>query len=207
MSILAIDTVSTNGSVAIVDNNKNYFVEQNPINGNNMETFFLILNTLFNKYNYNYNKIDYLVVITGPGSFTGIRIGISAAKGISLATNKPLFGVSTLEVQAYMLSLLHKDNTKNIKAIIKNTQGFYTQLFDFNLLPLSDPILVSKSQYTIDNKTITDNNYTTHINYNNLPKLNAGHAGLLFLHKMENKQKLNAANALYLNNPQYTRLS
>lgn len=41
-------------------------------------------------------RVDRIVVTTGPGSFTGIRVGLSAARGLSLATGKPLIGVTTL---------------------------------------------------------------------------------------------------------------
>jgi tRNA threonylcarbamoyl adenosine modification protein YeaZ len=201
MSILAIDTVGAGSSVAIIDHDGNCFVECNSISNSHAETFFQILNTLFNKHDYNYDKIDCLALVVGPGSFTGIRVGISAAKGINLATNKPLYGVSALEVQAYAISLLCANSKKNIRAIIKNTQGFYTQLFDFNLLPLSEPVA---AQCVIGTGT-TDNNCITYVDCN-LPELNASHAGLLVRYRLENKQKLNGVDALYLNEPQYMKL-
>ncbi|MCM1002522.1 tRNA (adenosine(37)-N6)-threonylcarbamoyltransferase complex dimerization subunit type 1 TsaB [Wolbachia pipientis] len=204
MSILAIDTVGAGSSIAIIDHDGNCFVERNSTSNSHAETFFQILNTLFNKHNYSYDKIDHLVVVVGPGSFTGIRVGISAAKGINLVTNKPLYGVNALEVQAYAISLLCANSKKNIRAIIKNAQGFYTQLFDFNLLPLSEPVAAAGSQCVIGTGT-TDNNCITYVDCN-LPELNASYAGLLVRYKLENKQKLNGVNALYLNEPQYMKL-
>ncbi|MFP3036456.1 MAG: tRNA (adenosine(37)-N6)-threonylcarbamoyltransferase complex dimerization subunit type 1 TsaB [Wolbachia sp.] len=204
MSILAIDTVGAGSSIAIIDHDSNCLVECNSTSNSHAETFFQILNTLFNKHNYSYDKIDHLVVVVGPGSFTGIRVGISAAKGINLATNKPLYGVNALEVQAYAISLLCANSKKNIRAIIKNAQEFYTQLFDFNLLPLSEPVVAAGSQCVIDTGT-TDNNCITYVDCN-LPELNASHAGLLVRYRLENKQKLNGVNALYLNEPQYMKL-
>ncbi|MCA4774941.1 tRNA (adenosine(37)-N6)-threonylcarbamoyltransferase complex dimerization subunit type 1 TsaB [Wolbachia endosymbiont of Mansonella ozzardi] len=204
MSILAIDTVGAGSSIAIIDHDGNCFVERNSTSNSHAETFFQILNTLFNKYNYSYDKIGHLVVVIGPGSFTGIRVGISAAKGINLATNKPLYGVNALEVQAYAISLLCANSKKNIRAIIKSAQGFYTQLFDFNLLPLSEPVAATGSQCVIGTGT-KDNNCITYVDCN-LPELNASHAGLLARYRLENKQKLNGVNALYLNEPQYMKL-
>src|SRR6266576_702819 len=189
MSILAIDTVGTGSSIAIVDYDGNCFVERNSASNNHVESFFQILNTLFDKHNYNYDKIDHLAVVVGPGSFTGIRVGISAAQGINLATNKPLYGVNALEVQAYTISLLCTNSKKNIRAIIKNAQGFYTQLFDFNLLPLSGPTAARDPGHATS---------STHMDCN----LNASHAGLLVHYRLKNKQKLKEVEALYLNEPQ-----
>ncbi len=198
MSILAIDTVGTGSSIAIVDYDGNCFVERNSASNDHAESFFQILNTLFDKHNYNYDKIDHLVVVVGPGSFTGIRVGISAAQGINLAANKPLYGVSALEIQAYAISLLCANSKKNIKAIIEDDQRFYTQLFDFNLSPLSNPAVVSELQSETDCITYMDCS---------LPKLDASYAGLLVFYRLENKQKLNGVEALYLNEPQYMKLS
>ncbi|MGL9717965.1 MAG: tRNA (adenosine(37)-N6)-threonylcarbamoyltransferase complex dimerization subunit type 1 TsaB [Wolbachia sp.] len=200
MPILAIDTVGSGSSIAIIDHDGKYLIEHNSTGNNHAESFFQILDTLFSKHNYNYNKIDYLVVVVGPGSFTGIRVGISAAKGINLATNKPLYGVNALEVQAYAISLLCTDSKKDIRAIIKNAQGFYTQLFDFNLRPLSHPAAAQ----CLDTGT-TSNNFITYMDCN-LPELNASHAGLLARSRLENKQKLDEVEALYLNEPQYMKL-
>uniref|UniRef100_A0A3B0IYQ0 tRNA threonylcarbamoyladenosine biosynthesis protein TsaB n=1 Tax=Wolbachia endosymbiont of Aleurodicus dispersus TaxID=1288877 RepID=A0A3B0IYQ0_9RICK len=197
MSILAINTVGAGSSIAVIDYDGNCFMECNSLNNSHAESFFQILNTLFDKHNYSYNKIDHLAVVVGPGRFTGIRIGISAAQGINLATNKPLYGVSALEVQAYAISLLCANSKKNIKAIIEDDQRFYTQLFDFNLLPLSNPAVVSELQSKMNCITYMDCN---------LPKLDASHAGSLVRYRLENKQKLNEVEALYLNEPQYMKL-
>lgn len=115
MSILAINTVGAGSSIAVIDYDGNCFVERNSANNSHAESFFQILNTLFDKHNYSYDKIDHLAVIVGPGSFTGIRVGISTAQGINLATNKPLYGVSALEAQAYAISLLCTNSKKILK--------------------------------------------------------------------------------------------
>ncbi|APR99076.1 tRNA (adenosine(37)-N6)-threonylcarbamoyltransferase complex dimerization subunit type 1 TsaB [Wolbachia endosymbiont of Folsomia candida] len=206
MSILAIDTVGAGSSIAIIEYDGNCFIGHNSASNNHAESFFQILDTLFNKHTYNYDKIDHLAVVVGPGSFTGIRVGVSSAKGISLATNKPLYGVSALEIQAYAISLLHANNKKNIRSIIKNTQGSYTQLFDCSLLQLSGPEMIDENELShSDCITYLDPSVSYSDDTGIQPKLNASHAGLLVRYRLKNKQNLNDAEPLYLSEPQYMK--
>lgn len=62
---------------------------------------------------------DYFAVVTGPGSFTGIRIGIATAKGFALATGKPLHGVTAFELIAYNV------DESSFCAVIDAGRGFY----------------------------------------------------------------------------------
>lgn len=59
------------------------------------------ISTLCNKHSFSLNEIDAVTVINGPGSYTGLRVGLSAAKGICYALNKPLILISTLHWMAY----------------------------------------------------------------------------------------------------------
>ena len=88
-----------------------------------------------------------MAVTTGPGSFTGLRVGISAARGIALATDKPAVGVSTLT--AYAAPLLADDETTPvIAAIDARHDHVYLQVFGAGgrvlvsprLAPLSDAV-------------------------------------------------------------------
>lgn len=185
--MLAIDTTCSRTSIAVGGDDGNFFIEYGASNNSHVESFFKILNTLFDKYNYHYGKIKNLVVVAGPGSFTGIRVGISAAQGISLAISKPLYGVNALEVQAYAISLSLKKR-ENVKSIVESAQGIYEQLFDVNLLPISKPQVISKDYMS-----------------NKPREFNAGHAGLLALHRIAHGQELNKAEALYLHEPEYIK--
>lgn len=60
-----------------------------------------IIDSVLQQSGLDLNDLDALVVTKGPGSFTGLRIGISTAKGLSIATGKPLVGISTLAVLAH----------------------------------------------------------------------------------------------------------
>ncbi|MCX8085078.1 MAG: tRNA (adenosine(37)-N6)-threonylcarbamoyltransferase complex dimerization subunit type 1 TsaB [Calditerrivibrio sp.] len=72
------------------------------------------------------NDLDQLFVLVGPGSFTGIRIGVATLLGLSKAIQKPLYGISTLD--AYALS---KHETKVIAAIRLRGKEYVIRSYDF----------------------------------------------------------------------------
>ena len=103
MIVLGIDTCSSVCGVALVEDKLT--ISQFLINIPNYhdEKLTLMVKNLFKIASLNLKDIDAISVAIGPGSFTGIRIGMSLAKGLSLAHDKPLIGVSTLDALAYKL--------------------------------------------------------------------------------------------------------
>jgi tRNA threonylcarbamoyladenosine biosynthesis protein TsaB len=65
------------------------------------------------------SQLGALVVAIGPGSFNGVRVGVSAAKGLALGLRVPLVGVSTLDVIAYQ----HSDTGKDVLAVVPAGRG------------------------------------------------------------------------------------
>lgn len=87
-----------------------------------------------------YADMDAIACTIGPGGFTGIRVGLTTARALRLATGKPLIGLTTLEVIASSAKL-----TGDILAIIDAYRGqYYVQRFRMieHLTPLSDALLV-----------------------------------------------------------------
>ena len=97
-------------------------------------------------------KVDAVAVSMGPGSYTGLRIGLSEAKGLAYALDVPLIGVSTLELMAtrVMFSTLGIDpETIFVPMIDARRMEVYTAAYDFGLSRLMEPqpLILDETSY------------------------------------------------------------
>ncbi|WP_419698886.1 tRNA (adenosine(37)-N6)-threonylcarbamoyltransferase complex dimerization subunit type 1 TsaB [Mucilaginibacter sp. NFX135] len=99
--ILQIETANTSCSVALAIDGKVVAFKQ--INERNIhaEVITLFIDELVATANLTYTDLDAIAVSSGPGSYTGLRIGVSTAKGLCFALDKPLIAIETLEAMAY----------------------------------------------------------------------------------------------------------
>ena len=82
------------------------------------------------------NNIDAISVVNGPGSYTGLRVGLSSAKALCYALNKPLILLNTLDVMAYALKIqspVKQENVLFCPLIDARRMEVYTGLYDYNL--------------------------------------------------------------------------
>jgi tRNA threonylcarbamoyladenosine biosynthesis protein TsaB len=98
--ILQIETATASCSVALANEGKLLAVKE--INARNVhaEVITLFIDELISQANITYNNLDAVAVSCGPGSYTGLRIGVSTAKGLCFALDKPLIAIDTLEAMA-----------------------------------------------------------------------------------------------------------
>lgn len=100
MKVLALDTSGQLGSVALLDNGA--LVAEWLLRGilNRNESLLPLLDQLLTQVGWTLKDMDGFAGVRGPGSFTGVRIGLATLEGFGLATGKPVLGISGLEALA-----------------------------------------------------------------------------------------------------------
>jgi tRNA threonylcarbamoyladenosine biosynthesis protein TsaB len=102
MRILAIDTALAACSVAVWDSGRALASESRPMQRGQAEALVPMIDAAMRAAGCGYADLDRVAVTVGPGSFTGIRVGLAAARGIGLAAGRPVVGVTTLEALAHL---------------------------------------------------------------------------------------------------------
>ncbi len=132
MKILALDTALNACSVAIVDGS-NILAEQHEERARgHAERLIPMIKKLMNQACLTFENLDLIAVSVGPGTFTGLRIGLSAARGISLASSTPCLGITTLETLAASVSSTQANDRPIVVAIDARRKEVYFQIFKFS---------------------------------------------------------------------------
>src|SRR5450631_1579680 len=102
MLILAIDTALDACAAAVLDIDAGRLIarESQAMKRGHAEALMPLIARVIKTAGVAFAALDRIAVTTGPGSFTGLRVGLSAARGIALAANKPVVGLTTLTAYA-----------------------------------------------------------------------------------------------------------
>jgi tRNA threonylcarbamoyl adenosine modification protein YeaZ len=106
MRLLAIDTASEACSVGVVSDGEPV-IRSEVVGRGHAEILMRLVEEAMAEAGLAFTDLDRIAVTIGPGSFTGLRIGIAAARGFALVTDKPVVGLGTLAVHAEHARLLH----------------------------------------------------------------------------------------------------
>ena len=87
--------------------------------------------------------LDLLAVTIGPGAFTGLRVGLAAARGMALASALPCLGITTLEAVAYGIPEAERKARTVLVALNSKTEIIFAQFFLADLEPLSPPLALA----------------------------------------------------------------
>lgn len=131
MIVLAIDTAGVDCSVAVFDTSRDAMLGrvQETLGKGHAERLSAMIDEVMRQAELTPSALGLIGVTVGPGSFTGIRVGVAAARGLALALGIPAIGVTTLEVLAETARRAGK--TGGIMAAIDAKRGeVYLQPFD-----------------------------------------------------------------------------
>jgi len=130
MLILAIDTALDACAAAVLDTDNNQLIahESQAMKRGHAEALMPLVARVMKESGIAFAALDRIAATTGPGSFTGLRVGIAAARGIALAAGKPAIGLSTLA--AFATPLIAEDDTTHVVAAIDaRHDNVYLQVF------------------------------------------------------------------------------
>ena len=164
--ILNIETSTRVCSVALSENDKLLAKKVSYETNSHSAYLTVFIEQLFKNIKLKISDIDAVAISKGPGSYTGLRIGVSTAKGIAYGINKPLISVSTLELMSFgVTNNLEKYNIapseKNIlfcPMIDARRMEVYTAVFDINNKQVTD----------ISAKIIDENSYSNLLKNNKI---------------------------------------
>jgi len=150
--ILSIETATKVCSVALAKDGK-VITSKETAEGNSHSTQLApFIKEVMDKSPYNFSDLEAIAVSKGPGSYTGLRIGVSTAKGLCFGLDIPLIAVSTLAAMAVQAKIQYSNFEDNIlfsPMIDARRMEVYSQFFDFELNPLNDisAIIVEEETY------------------------------------------------------------
>ncbi len=223
MKLFALDSSSITASVCLMEEDKiisEFFVNSGLTHS---QTLAPMIQASLNILNINASEIDLFAIANGPGSFTGLRIGLAIVKGIATIFNKPCIGVSSILAAAY--------NCINFDGVIcvvmdARRDRFYNALFrcqNKKLIRLTEDRIISIEKLKQELKNFSEcvelvgdgavicYKYIDHINIKNNIKFSfknkhyvrASSVGILGMELYKKGEFLNASNI----NPKYLRLS
>lgn len=198
MKYLVIDTCTSSLIISIIQNDKILAIHEEKLNSDMSTKIIPVMQELFNNLNMEPKDIDKIFVAVGPGSFTGIRIGVTVAKTFAWSLNIPIVPFSSLELMA----------TTNIKEdyivpIINARRDFvYAGIYDEHLTVIEKDKYISIED--LKNK-LQDKNYSF-VSYDTFENLTVTEPSINVLKIVEKYKNVEAVNPHKIN-PNYLKLT
>jgi len=134
--ILNIETATTVCSASISDKEK--VIAYKELNGGytHAENLHVYIKEIIKEAAIDFDQLDAIAVSKGPGSYTGLRIGVSAAKGLAYALEIPLISVDTLQIMTKAALFETESESVYCPMIDARRMEVYTAVYDSNLNPI-----------------------------------------------------------------------
>ena len=156
--ILCLETSTAVCSVALVDNNNVIALRESLDGQNHAEKITIFIDEVMKEANISYNELEAIAVSKGPGSYTGLRIGVSTAKGLCYAMEKPLIAIDTLAAMTEGFLDNNFDNNTNIMSSSLSLSSSLSSSSSSIFCPMIDArrMEVYSAFFTGDMKKISD---------------------------------------------------
>ena len=144
---LCIDTSSKNCSVAIFENSKLLSVKEKKFDKpSHSEKVNVFIDTLLNEKKISFSDFDFFAISNGPGSFTGLRIGVATVKAFCFANKRPLVSVSSMKIMSEQVIRTNNDFDLYCAAVDARGNEIYYSQFDKKNNIITDTVLISIEQ-------------------------------------------------------------
>ncbi len=152
MKILYIDTSSSYLYTAIIENQSKIAEIKKEFGQNLSKEALPEIASMFNTHNLKPEDINKIIVVNGPGSFTGIRIGITIAKVYAWSLDKPIITISALEAMA----ISGEENTYHVPIIDARRDHCYTAIFNEKNEAIVKPCYISYEKLAEELKSLKE---------------------------------------------------
>ena len=201
MISLFIDTSMANVSISIVKDNKILSIIQEEIPNEHSKYATSYVKRVIDAAGIDANDIDNILVVNGPGSFTGVRIGVTIAKTYGYLINKEIIPVSSLKA----LAISSNKNVNVMSVITANRSSYYVGIYDSEYNNIIDEEFVSREKLLelIDkyNPYIVSNDFNV-VSVHKLNKVNLDVLKIVDYYKDMDKVNYHAIVPNYLKLPQ-----
>lgn len=148
--ILGIDTSTASGSIALLKAGKLIGSQLYSLEKSHSSLLHVMIRQLLDNSGHTTDQLSGVAVAEGPGSYTGLRIGVSAAKGLCLALDIPLMAINTLEAMAYQLFRRSTDSKFYCPMLDARRMEVYSALYDDNFEAMRPTAPVVLEEYAFE---------------------------------------------------------
>ncbi|MEN8116810.1 MAG: tRNA (adenosine(37)-N6)-threonylcarbamoyltransferase complex dimerization subunit type 1 TsaB [Bacteroidota bacterium] len=164
--ILNIETSTEVCSVSLAQNSETLFEKESLEGLNHSELLTVFIEDLFKENNFEYSRLDAVAVSKGPGSYTGLRIGVSVAKGLCYALNIPLIGVGSIDVMG-------EYTARNVEQFIQNNSAdnfLFCPMIDARRMEVYTALYNTKGKsiLPVTAEIIDENSFSDHLKNNKI---------------------------------------
>ena len=157
INILAIEASGMAASVALVDESGIQAMVTRTNRHGHAAWITDMVDDLMQKAEIDFPAITHIAAGAGPGSFTGIRVGLAAAQGYGIALAKPVLGIPSLDSVGYSAIQIMTDYPVQVLALIDTRRGHYFgQLFDRSLSQYADDMVARIDVFDMDADMLAD---------------------------------------------------